>query len=83
MSDLQSKDNCAGRYPALWRIRYEYTECTGEFVTRVRQFDVVALSEGLALAAFNEEHSPVIYTRLTNPERVCYVDAIVATVHVS
>lgn len=87
MSGLQSKENCSGGFPALWRIKYSYqqricrsVEGTGEVETlghRLAEeaFDVIAVTAELALAAYVDKHRPEYYTRLTNPERVCYIDA--------
>lgn len=90
MSDLHSKGGvlAGDRHPAVWRILYSHSvsvrvqrDQSGdtEFShreTQNGQFDVVALTEGLAQEAFLVDHPPTIYTRLTNPERVCYVDAV-------
>lgn len=87
MSGLNSKERCCNEYPALWRIRYSYSqrivrsvEGTGEVETVGKQtaaedFDVVAVTAELALAAYADKHKPEHYTRLTNPERICYIDA--------
>jgi hypothetical protein len=56
MSTKESKENCAGRYPALWRIKYQFNQRivrsvygTGEVETvgmqlADAQYDVVALT---------------------------------------
>lgn len=87
MSDLKSKDNCSGGYPGLWRILYSHSvpvrvpdgfgdTAFSHMKTVNGQYDVIALSEGMAQEAFLLDHPAVMYTRLTNPERICYVDAI-------
>ncbi len=83
MSNLKSKDNCSGQYPGLWRIHYAYKvpirdacENTGRYETIEADFDVVALTAGIAQETFVMKYAPERYTRLTNPERICYVDAI-------
>jgi hypothetical protein len=87
MSGLNSKVRCSEEYPALWRIRYSYSQRivqsvygTGEVETIGRQnatedFDVIATTAELAQAAYVEKHKPEHYTRLTDPERICYIDA--------
>lgn len=87
MSGLKSKERCCNEYPALWRIRYSYQQQivqsvygTGEVETIGHQpaeedFDVIAVTAELALAAFVDQRKPHSYTRLTNPERICYIDA--------
>lgn len=90
MSDTKSKENCCGQYPAMWRILFSHSipirvddgSGSGDtdfshMETRNGQFDVIAISADLAQAAFVVDHPPTIYTRLTNPELICYVDAIV------
>lgn len=90
MSTLESKKNCHGTYPALWRFRYthsyperefrdssgESTE-TGRNITAETQFDVVADTAELATAASNIKKPRTVYTRVHGPEFICYVDAIV------
>lgn len=87
MSTKESKENCAGRYPALWRIKYQFNQRivrsvwgTGEVETvgtqlADAQYDVVAQTADLASAAFKDH----VYTPLNpgEPEFICYVDATV------
>lgn len=89
MSEVNSKDNCVGEYPALWRIMYSHQVPVrvpsgpngdtdfSHMETRAGQFDVIALTDELAQAAFVAGHPPTLYTRLTNPEKLCYIDAAV------
>lgn len=89
MSGLKSKERCANDYPALWRVKYQYRQAivqsipfTGEVETVGHQtaeedFDVIAVTAELALAAYVDKHKPEHYTRLTDPERICYIDAAI------
>lgn len=90
MSDLQSKERCSGRYPALWRFVYSHevnerqfdagtgdNENTGRTLTIEGQYDVVALGEGLAIEAFKIDYPASVYALRSGPTFVCYVDAIV------
>lgn len=87
MSDKASKERCCGDYPALWRIKYQFNQRivrsvygTGEVETvgmqlADAQYDVVALTPGLANEAFKKH----VYEPISpaEPEFVCYVDSIV------
>lgn len=90
MSTLESKKNCHGTYPALWRFRYthSYPErefrdasgeavATGKNVTVETQFDVVADNAELATAAANVKKPATVFTRVHGPEFICYIDACV------
>lgn len=79
MSTKESKKNCSGQYLALWRFVYSFDvygdgEKKG---TVVRQFDVVAVTEGLAAESFKVSLPSPIYTLQNGPEFICYVDSIV------
>lgn len=91
MSALESKDQRGlGDYPALWRIKYDFDQrivrsvaFTGEVETvgmqvAQGQYDVVALTPGLARETFLK-HGPYQPKNATEPEFVCYVDAITHT----
>jgi hypothetical protein len=86
MSDKASKENCAGDYPALWRIKYKFDQRivrsvygTGEVETvgmqiAEGQYDVVAMTPGLARETFNK-FGPYQPKEPSEPEFICYVDA--------
>lgn len=90
MSDKASKERCCGDYPALWRIKYNFdqrivrsVDGTGEVETvgmqvAQGQYDVVALTPGLARETFLK-HGPYQPKDASEPEFVCYVDAITHT----
>lgn len=90
MSTLESKHNCHGNYPALWRFCYTHTyperafldasgeaEATGRTITVEDQFDVVADTAELATAVSNIKKPQSVFNRVHGPVFVCYVDAIV------
>lgn len=94
MSTQESKTNCSGEYPALWRIRYKYeqqirrsVDSTGETEVVGKQiadgeYDVVAINAPFAMATFIT-NCPVYVGDLrgTSPvaEFIAYVDAITLT----
>lgn len=90
MSTIESKKDCVGTYPSLWRIVFTHEsairvqsscgemENTGRYETIVRQYDVIALSEGLAIESFKLDFpAGVGYVLRSGPDRVCFIDAAV------
>lgn len=89
MSTKESKDRCVGEYPALWRFTYTHevpvrvADDTGDsefshMETVHGQFDVMALTPGLAVEAFKINHPATNYALKEGPTFVCYVDAVVS-----
>lgn len=94
MSTKESKTDCSGEYPALWRIRYKYEQTirhaaegggVDEAVTTKiaeGEYDVVAINAPFAMATFLT-NCPVYVGDLrgTSPvaEFIAYVDAITLT----
>lgn len=73
MSKKEARENCSGAYPALWRIRYEWSQrivrsvaYTGEVETigyrpATSDYDVVSLTPEMAMLTFTENcpvHAP-------------------------
>lgn len=86
MSAKESRANCVGDYPALHRFTYthEVPERGGDdgdtflgMRTVHGQYDVVAMSPGLAIEAFKLDHPASIYALKDGPTFICYVDALV------
>lgn len=95
MSDKTSKENCTADYPAIWRFTFSYLQRVGhsvwgtgevETIGHQRasgQFDVMAVNEEFARAAYNEEygwkeqHGYDEHKLISGPEFICYVDYIV------
>lgn len=90
MSTRESKERCAGEYMALYRFHFSHesservfdpgtgdNEITGRMLTHEGQYDVVALTQVLAAAAFHLKFPASIYTLLSGPEFICYVDGVV------
>lgn len=84
MSTIESKSNCSGDYPKLWRITYsvEYPvrkpDGFGETMEKIiGQFDVIALTAGLAMEAYRISFHSSVYTQLSGPYAVCVIDAAV------
>lgn len=92
MSKIPAEMAYATPKPALWRITYSHEvpvrvpgpassvdTVFSHFEKAVGQFDMVATTAGLALETFNVEYPSHVYTRTSDPERICYVDAITLT----
>jgi hypothetical protein len=88
MSTKNSKANCIGQYPALFRFLYSYdshearfipgtgdSENTGRILTVEGQYDVVAPNEGFAIEAFKQHRPASVFALREGPIFVCYVDA--------
>lgn len=79
MSTKESKKNCSGQYPALWRFVYSF-DVYGDgnkLGTVVRHFDAVAVTDGLATESFKVSRPSPIYTLDSGPEFICYIDSFV------
>lgn len=93
MSRKEDHDRPFGDYPSLWRIKYRYDQRiirsipgTGEVETvgtqrADSQYDIVALTAGLAAETFKAMHySTQLETmEVGEPEWICYVDAVSTT----